>query len=239
MHDSQHRRAWLKLGALLLLLTGGLVVALRLPILDGRQLSETLTEGPWAPVLFGAVYAAATLAPVPKNAMSVAAGFVFGFAVGAVVVWVAGMAGAWVAFWLGRVLGRDGVERLSRGQLARVDALVDTYGGWAVFGLRLVPVVPFTPLNYGSGLTALRLHIYLAATAVGVVPGTVAYVGLGAYGTDPWSLPFLAAAAVLLVLSVGAAALARRRRRRPPEHAAPPGVAPPEITTSSAPPEHH
>jgi uncharacterized membrane protein YdjX (TVP38/TMEM64 family) len=239
MHDSQHRRAWLKLGALLLLLTGGLVVALRLPILDGRQLSETLTEGPWAPVLFGAVYAAATLAPVPKNAMSVAAGFVFGFAVGAVVVWVAGMAGAWVAFWLGRVLGRDGVERLSRGQLARVDALVDTYGGWALFGLRLVPVVPFTPLNYGSGLTALRLHIYLVATAVGVVPGTVAYVGLGAFGTDPQSPPFLAAAGLLVVLSVVAAVLARRRRRSPPQHAALPGAPPPGIASWSAPPEQH
>lgn len=238
MHDSQSRMAWLRLGALLLLLAVGLVAALRLPLLERQQLSKPLTEGPWAPLLFGAVYAAATLAPVPKNAMSVAAGFVFGFGVGAVIVWVAGMAGALVAFWLARVLGRDGVERLSRGHLARVDALVDQYGGWVVFGLRLVPVVPFTALNYASGLTALRLPIYLAVTAVGVVPGTVAYVALGAYGTDPWSLPFLSAAAVLLVLSVGAAVLARRRGPTRP------GTTPPEVTPSaveppSIPPEQH
>jgi len=239
MHNSQSRMAWLRLGALLLLLAVGLVAALRLPLLERQQLSEPLTEGPWAPLLFGAVYAAATLAPVPKNAMSVAAGFVFGFGVGVSVVWVAGMAGAVVSFWLGRVLGRDGVERLSRGHLARVDALVDQYGGWAVFGLRLVPVVPFTALNYASGLTALRLPIYLAVTAVGVVPGTVAYVALGAYGTDPRSLPFLAAAAVLLGLSVGGAVLARRRRHRPPPHSAPPRMTPPGATPSSSPSEQH
>ena len=237
MHNRQSHTAWLRLGMLLLLLTVGLVVALRSPLLDRQLVSEPLTNGTWAPLLFGATYAAATLAPVPKNALSVAAGFVFGFGVGVSVVWVAGMAGAVVSFWLGRVLGRDGVERLSRGRLARVDALVDQYGGWAVLGLRLVPMVPFTALNYGSGLTNLRLSVYLAATAVGVVPGTIAYVALGAYGTDPRSLPFLAAAAVLLGLSVGGAVLARRRHR-PPPHPAPPRVTPPGATPSSSPSEH-
>ena len=232
MHNSQSRMAWLRLGMLLLLLTVGLVVAFRLPLLDHQLLPESLTRGPWAPLLFGAAYAAATLAPVPKNAMSVAAGFVFGFGAGVVLIWVAGMAGAVGGFWLGRVLGRDGVERLSRGRLARVDALVDDYGGWAVLVLRLVPVVPFTALNYGSGLTTLRLPIYLGATAVGVVPGTVAYVALGAYGTDPGSLPFLGAAAVLVILSIGGAVLAHRRRRPASLQAAPPGV------TSPTPSDH-
>jgi uncharacterized membrane protein YdjX (TVP38/TMEM64 family) len=215
MHSSLSRMALMRLGILLLLLVGGIVVALRLTLLDRLLLPVSLTQGPWALLFFGAAYAAATLAPVPKNAMSVAAGLVFGFVAGVTLIWVAGMAGAVVGFWLGRVLGRDGVERLCRGRLARVDALVDDYGGWAVLVLRLVPVMPFTALNYGSGLTNLRLRSYLAATAVGVVPGTVAYVALGAYGTDPGSLPFLAAAAVLLLLSVGGAVLARRRGRPP------------------------
>jgi len=88
-------------------------------------------------------------------------------------------------------------------------------------------VVPFTALNYGSGLTALRLPTYLAATAVGIVPGTVAYVALGAYGTDPWSLPFVAAAAVLFVLSIGGAVLARRHRRPSATQSRPPRPTPP------------
>lgn len=234
MDGSNSRNAWLRLAALLLLLGVGVAVAVRFPLPDRQDLvSGPLVDGPWAPLLFGAAYAAATLAPVPKNALSAAAGFVFGLGPGVALVWGAALVGAAVAFWLGRFLGRDGVERLSRGHLARVDALVDHYGGWAVLGLRLVPVVPFTALNYGSGLTALRFRTYLVATAAGIVPGTVAFVALGAYGTDPRSLPFLAAAAVLLMLSAGGAVLARRQRRAPTTQVRPPGP-----TSPPTPSEH-
>lgn len=228
-HGSQsHRRSWgpwLRLGVLVVLLGVGVIVALRFPLPDRQELvSGPLVEGPWAPLVFGLVYATATLAPVPKNVLSAAAGFVFGLGPGAVLVWSAALVGSGVAFWLGRLLGRDGVERLARGHLARVDAMVDRYGGWAVLGLRLVPVVPFTALNYGSGITTLRFGRYLLATGVGIAPGTVSYVALGAYGTDPRSGPFLAAAVALLLLSASGAFLAGRHRHRsttPPAGASP------------------
>jgi len=205
----------LRLGVLVVLLGIGVIVALRLPVPDRQELlSGPLVQGPWAPLGFAVVYATATLAPVPKNVLSAAAGFAFGLGPGAVLVWSAALLGSGVAFWLGRLLGRDGVERLARGHLSRVDALVNRYGGWAVLGLRLVPVVPFTALNYACGITALGFGRYLLATAVGVAPGTVSYVALGAYGTDPGSAPFLAAAAALLLLSTGGALLAWRHHHR-------------------------
>ena len=209
--------AWLRLGVLVLLLAAGVVVALVAPVSDRDALVSALGDDAPNPWLFGLLYAAATLAPVPKNVLSAAAGFVFGLGPGGLLVWGAALCGAATAFWLGRALGRDGVERLARGHLARVDVLVDRYGGWAVLGLRLVPVVPFTALNYGSGLTSLSFRTYLLATAVGIVPGTVAYVALGAYGTDPGSPPFLVAAGALLTLSVCGLLLARRHRHRPPD----------------------
>jgi len=49
---------------------------------------------------------------------------------------------------------------------------------------------------------------------VGIVPGTVAYVALGVYGSEPDQWPFVAAVIVLLALSIGGAALARRARSR-------------------------
>ena len=219
--DRRSRGPWLRLGALVALLGIGVIVALRFPLPDRQELvTGPLAEGPLAPLAFGLVYATATLAPVPKNVLSVAAGFVFGLGPGAALVWSAALVGSSVAFWLGRLLGRDGVERLARGHLARVDALVDRYGGWAVLGLRLVPVVPFTALNYGSGITTLSFWRYLLATAAGIAPGTVSYVALGAYGTDPSSVPFLAAAVALLLLSAGGGLLAWRHHHRSPERLA-------------------
>ena len=213
--DRRSWSPWVRLGVLVALLGIGVFVALRFPVPDRQELvSGLLVEGPWGPLVFGLVYATATLAPVPKNVLSAAAGFAFGLGSGAVLVWSAALVGSGVAFWLGRLLGRDGVERLARGHLARVDALVDRYGGWAVLGLRLVPVVPFTALNYGSGITTLSFWRYVLATAAGIAPGTVSYVALGAYGTDPESVPFLAAAVALLLLSAGGALLAWRHHHR-------------------------
>ena len=57
--------------------------------------------------MFVLLYAAATLAPLPKNVMSAVAGLLFGLAAGIGVVLVAAMLGASIAFVLGRALGRD------------------------------------------------------------------------------------------------------------------------------------
>ena len=52
--------------------------------------------------------------------------------------------------------------------------------GWpAVLSLRLIPAVPFSVLNYAAGASAVRVGPYLAATFVGVLPGTAAVVVLG------------------------------------------------------------
>ncbi len=149
--------------------------------------------GPLAPVLFTVAYAAVTLAPLPKNALSAGAGLIFGLTTGVAVVWVGAMLGAIAAVWLARALGRDTVERLTGGRVERVDALLRRRGRLGVLVARLVPVLPFTAVNYGSGLSSVAFADYLAGTAVGIVPGTVAYVALGTYGGAPLSWQFVAA----------------------------------------------
>jgi len=53
-------------------------------------------------------------------------------------------------------------------------------GFLTVLVARLIPVVPFTVVNYLAGATALRLRLFLSATALGIVP---AHVALGDYGS--------------------------------------------------------
>lgn len=207
--------ALIRAAVLVVLVGAATAVALTVGLPDVAEIRAWVAAlGPLAPPLFVLLYAAATLAPLPKNVLSAVAGLVFGLAAGIAIVLVAAVLGAIVAFGLGRTLGRDAVQRFTGTRVARLDALLRRRGILAVIGLRLVPIVPFTAVNYAAGLTSVGVRDYLLGTAVGIVPGTVAYVALGVYGSEPDQWPFVAAVIVLLALSIGGAALARRARSR-------------------------
>ncbi|MDK3257367.1 TVP38/TMEM64 family protein [Blastococcus capsensis] len=215
VEDEGRRLVWGRLTLLVLVVTLGAVVAALVGLPDAEQLrADVAAMGRAAPALFILLYAVATLAPLPKNVLSAAAGLLFGLVEGLVVVLLGALLGALAAFALGRALGRDAVERLTGARVARVDALLGRYGLLAVLGVRLVPVLPFTAINYAAGLTAVRIRDYVIGTALGIIPGTVAYVALGAYGTSPGSWPFVVAVLALVVLTAGGAVAARRYRRR-------------------------
>lgn len=107
-----------------------------------------------------------------------------------------------LAFGLARLLEREGVDRLLRGRPARADAALSDPGSARCCSPRLVPVLPFTTINYGAGVTGVSFAAYVAGSAVGMIPGTIAYATLGAVGdTDPRVTG--AAVATLVLLSVG------------------------------------
>ena len=66
-------------------------------------------------------------------------------------------------------------------------ARLDRSGLLAMVSLRLIPAVPFAPLNYALALSGARFGPYVAGTVLGVLPGTVAIVVLGdaAVGGNP------------------------------------------------------
>jgi uncharacterized membrane protein YdjX (TVP38/TMEM64 family) len=73
-------------------------------------------------------------------------------------------------------LGRDGIERLLGKRLAGLDRATAQHGFVGLLILRLIPLVPFNALNFGSGLTAMRWRDYALATVIGILPGTLVYV---------------------------------------------------------------
>ena len=143
---------------------------------------------------FAVFYAAATLLPLPKAVCTIAGGAVFGFFAGS------------------RWLGRSSVRGLNAERLRRLDGKIGERGFTTVLVARLVPVIPFTTLNYIFGLSAVSLRSYVGATAIGIVPGTAVYVAVGAYGFSPGSWPFAIAVAGVVVLSLIGIVRSRRTR---------------------------
>lgn len=197
-----------------LLLAGGIVaLTVDLPLVDTLR-GRLDDAGAWGWVGLTAVSALATLAPVPRTALSVLAGVLAGFGGGLAVAWTSGVLGAVAGFGLARLLGRDVVTRLAGPRLARVDGLLSDRAFLSTLLGRLTPVAPFTLVSYAAGLSGMRWTPYTAGSAVGLLPGTVLHVGIGAtVGAASGGWPLLLSGVPLAVVGTVMLALADRRRR--------------------------
>ncbi len=172
--------------ALVLVLIAGLVYAGRAAggyVQDFAVWLDGL--GPWGPVAFIAAYVVATVAFIPGFLLTLAAGALFGLTRGVLFVFVAATLGASAAFLVARYVARGAIERklVGNARFAAIDRAIGEQGGKIVFLLRLSPVFPFNLLNYGLGLTKVRFIDYVIAS-IGMLPGTILYVYLGAGAGD-------------------------------------------------------
>ena len=136
--------------------------------------------GAWGPILFIAVYVAASVAFIPGSIVTLVAGAVFGLARGIPLVFVSAVLGSSAAFAIARVFVRDAiVRRLERDRrAAAVLGAVADQGWFAVLLLRLSPLFPYNVLNYALGASTVRYRDFLIGS-VGMLPGTVLYVYYG------------------------------------------------------------
>ncbi len=174
-----------------LLKRAGLVLGLVALVWIGRQAGPLLESfqawvaglGVWGPIAFIAGYVVATVAFAPGAVLTLAAGGIFGVVQGSIVVFVGATLGASAAFLAARHLVRRNIEQRVAGdaRFAAVDAAIAREGRRIVFLLRLSPVFPFNLLNYALGLTRIGFGDYFLAS-IGMIPGTILYVYLGALG---------------------------------------------------------
>ena len=80
---------------------------------------------------------------------------------------------AMVTFGLGRLMGRQLVERWSA-RLYRLSRNLATKGVLAVVAVRVIPVAPFTVVNMIAGATHIRTKDFLLGTILGELPGLLA-----------------------------------------------------------------
>jgi uncharacterized membrane protein YdjX (TVP38/TMEM64 family) len=131
--------------------------------------------------LFVGLYVVVTVLLLPAVVLTLSGGAVFGVTRGVLAVWAGATLGATAAFLIGRYLARDWVER----RLARhtgfraIDEAVAREGWKIVLLMRLSPAFPFVLLNYAFGLTRVSLRAYVAASALGMIPGIAMYTYLG------------------------------------------------------------
>ncbi len=159
------------------------VAAITLPVKEWLRLALTWTaeHRTMAAVSFIALYVVAAVFLLPGIILTVAAGALFGFALGTVVVSIGSVLGATAAFVLGRTLARDWIRQRIEGwpRMRALDRALGARGFWVVLLTRLSPLFPFNLLNYAYGITAVRARDFVVASWIGMLPATVVYVYAG------------------------------------------------------------
>lgn len=206
------RRDRTRLMLLLLIVLAGVVLARLWTIPSGPQIRvDILKLGYYAPPAFILVYAISSLLFLPKAVLSILAGVTFGLGLGIVYVLIGAMIGATVAFLVSRFLARESVEHLAGNHLQRLDRMIAANAFSGIVIARLIPVIPFTLLNYAAGLTAIGIGTFAGASVIGMLPGTFITVSLGAFGVHPRSWQFLVAVGLAIALAIGGTIAIRRR----------------------------
>jgi uncharacterized membrane protein YdjX (TVP38/TMEM64 family) len=144
------------------------------------------TAGLWAPVLYMAIYAVGVCLFLPGTLLTGLGAAIFGAYWGFLYVWIGAMMGASAAFFIGRTLGRDFAASLIGGKLKKYDDAIERNGFATVLYLRLV-YFPFTPMNFGMGLTKVRFRDYVAGTGLGIIVGTFIFTFFIGTLKDVWA----------------------------------------------------
>jgi uncharacterized membrane protein YdjX (TVP38/TMEM64 family) len=172
---SNRGKAILKAAILFVFVVAAVIFVRYTPVKDylnaaglGRFLDAA---GLWAPVVFMIIYALGVCLFLPGTLLTGLGAAIFGPYWGFVYVWFGAMAGSSIAFWIGRTLGREFAASLIGDKLKKYDDAIERNGFATVLYLRLV-YFPFTPMNFGMGLTKVRFWDYFSGTGLGIIVGT-------------------------------------------------------------------
>ena len=137
-----------------------------------------------APLMFMALYAAATVLFLPGSVLTIAGGALFGPVWGTLYSLTGATLGATLAFLVARYLAFDWVARKAGGRLKQLIEGVEKESWHFIAFVRLVPLFPFNLLNYALGLTRVSLPHFIVTSYICMLPGAIAFTYLGYAGRE-------------------------------------------------------
>ena len=174
----------------------------------GYHLQQALQQtGGWAPVLYIGLFILLPTFFFPVAVLALAGGLLFGLWWGSVYTFIGAVLNCALMFLLARYVGRSQVQRLVEQKLSpqwqrRLQMADGKEGFLLLIILRLIPAVPYNLINYTFGLTGISFSSYLLASAIGIIPGTFAFINIGDKTLEAGSPSFWIAIGLLVLLLV-------------------------------------
>ena len=163
---------------------------------------------PWINVVYVLAYAGVAALALPVGPLAYAAGAIFGFVRGSIIVWVGSMIGAVAGYYLAHGVWAKPARRLLGRYNDKLHGLRNGNVFLTAFRMQLMPIVPFGAFNYAAAISKLDALRFFAGTALGIIPGTLmatfigdrVIAGVHGGGKQPYLLAG-GAAVLLLALS--------------------------------------
>ena len=174
--------------------------------LDIKMYQELFKSSPVATaVTFFAVFFVGTSCSLPvTGVLTVTGGIVFGTLTGFFISLVAVTLGGTVALYSTRLLFHDLVRRRFTPQIDVINKGIEKEGAFYLFGLRMIPVIPFWLLNLLMGLTSISVPVFMLATLCGMLPVMLilTYTGSELGQIESFSLAGVFTPGLMLALSL-------------------------------------
>jgi len=149
-----------------------------------RQMQRMIASyGVWSPfVVIALIFISTAIPPLPLPVplVEIAAGLLFGFGEGFLLVWIAQMVSSLFAFFSTRLVGRRFIKRLLEYKLfVPFKAYIEEGGPIAVLITRATMAAPFNIVSFMAGVTSMNAGEFTLATAVGTLTESALYPFIG------------------------------------------------------------
>lgn len=176
---------------------------------DPTRLADLLDRAartPWAPLAVPIGFVVAGGAMFPVTVLILVTAILFPPAEAFAYSLAGAMLSALASYAAGRALGAAPLENVLGAALRRARAAMARHGVLGVAAIRMVPVAPFTVVNFAAGAVRVELTPYVLGTLLGLVPGVAVLTFLGAQVSDLLADP--SPGQILAVVAAGLAWIA-------------------------------
>lgn len=177
------------IGSLIVLVVLGvslLWMSFHLNLPSPEEMRKIILSYGWAGCLvFIGITIIIAITPIPITIPTLVAGSLYGVFGGTLLSLSGIMIGSWIGYWMARLVGR----RITFKLLGRYSFIVEDYlsiaGFWAICTVKLMPGLPYWPVNYGAGALGVKQSSFISASFLASIPGQASLATLGAFAVKP------------------------------------------------------
>lgn len=160
-------------------------VSFNVNIPEPEVLRDMIQGYGWAGwLIFIGITALIAITPIPVTIPALVAGSLYGVIAGSLFSFTGILIGSWIGYWLARFTGQDLTLKLLGRHGSTVKKYLSNAGFLAMCTARLMPGLPYWPVNYGAGALGVSQSAFLSATFIASIPGQISLVTLGAFAVN-------------------------------------------------------